>query len=138
VWICGYVLKLHKQKCLGSTDVNDVSCSFLSIWQFFFGECFVQLPTYFHSLKRFSFFSCIKNGLSVTCLSFMLFRIYIMFFIFPKTMLQIVVENSYWLTSIVNSSTVIKHYIISRNKMCEKLCFSFCARKMMYVFLILV
>jgi hypothetical protein len=60
------------------------------------------------------------------------------FFIFPKTKLQIIVENGYWLNSTVNSSTIIRHYILTRNKMCEKLCFIFCARKIMYVFLILV
>jgi hypothetical protein len=144
VRIHGYVLKpkgLHKLKSLGSTDINDVSCSFISIWQIFFGKCFVQFPMYFHSLKRFSVFSCIKNGLSLSHVSvFCCFRIYFYFilFIFPKTKLQIIVTNRYWLTSIVNTSIVIKHYTISRNKMCEKLCFIFCARKMMYVFLILV
>ena len=131
--ICGYVLKLrgvYKQKSLASTDVNDVFLSFISIWQIFFGKCFVQFPTYFCSLKRFSVFSCIKNGLSLSHVSvFYCLEFIFMFFIFPKTKIQIIVENRYWSISIINSYTVIKQYIISMNNMCEKLCFIFMQEK---------
>lgn len=38
-------------------------------------KCFVQFPTYFHSLKHFPVCSCIKNRLSVSYLSSLVFRI---------------------------------------------------------------
>jgi len=125
VRIHGYVLKLkgvHKLKSLGSTDTNDVCCSFISIWQIFFGKCFVRFPTYFHSLKSFSVFSCTKNGLSLSHVSVFYSLEYIfILFVFPKTKLQIVVENRYRLTSIVNSSTGINPLNATLNPTCPLL-----------------
>jgi hypothetical protein len=122
---------VHKLNVLGSTDINDVSCSFISAWQIFFEKCFVQFPTYFCSLKLF--FCCLQVLSRMDSLCHVTVSYCIEFiFIFPKTKLQIIVENGYWLNSTVNSSTIIRHYILSRNKMCEKLCFIFCARKIMY------
>jgi hypothetical protein len=105
----------------------------------FLWKMFCSVPNVFLLLEKLFCLQCIKSGLSLLHVSvFCCLEFIFIFFIFTKTKLQIIVENRYWSTSIVNSSTVIKHYIMSRNKMCEKFCSIFCARKMMYIFLILV
>ena len=80
--ICGYVLKLigvHKLKVLGSTDINDMSYTFISIWQIFFEKFFV-VP---NVLPLLEMFFCLQVISHVTCLSFLLFRIYFYFLYFP-------------------------------------------------------